>query len=387
VSRASRLTLCVFIDALGYATMRGRPFASEVLGPCAPLESVFGYSCACCPTILTGRMPRDHGHLAFYAYSPEPEAFKGLDWLGWLPAGLADRGRVRRWLSRGVARLRGYDGYFQLYDVPFERLRYFDYTEKRDIYKAGGIVTGLPTLFDRLTAQGVDYHVSDWRASEQVNLRAAERAIERGAIALAYVYLPALDALLHARGAWGEHLEQAVQGYEKAVQRLTTLARRHYDEVRVHVFSDHGMTPVHEHCNLMAAVEALGLEFGRHYVAMYDSTMARFWYLDEAAREPIAGVLAAESRGRVLDVHALTTWECDFADHRYGETIFLLDPGVLLCPSYMGRQGLAGMHGYDPQHELAQACYFSSHPPAQRPRRLDDLCAVMLADALGGDHT
>ena len=385
----SALTLCVFIDALGWEALQGRPFLDDLLPVRAPLESVFGYSCACCPTILTGRMPREHGHLAFYARPPRDGgsagegSLQGLSWLSLLPRSLTGRGRVRRWLSRGVAALRGFDGYFQLYDVPFDRLRHFEYTEQRDIYRPGGIRGQVPTIFDRLEACGVPYHLSSWRRGEPDNLRAAQRALERGEVRFAYVYLPALDARLHAVGARGSHHDVALEGYERAIRGLYEAARRSYRSVHLHVFSDHGMTDVVDQSDLVRRVERLGLRFGDDYVAMYDSTMARFWFLSDHAREPIAEVLAGESRGHVVGPDELRAWACDFADDRYGELIFLLDPGVLLCPSYMGSQPLAGMHGYDPRHPQATACYLASHEPLRRPRRLDDLYGVMLACALG----
>jgi hypothetical protein len=39
-----------------------------------------------------------------------------------------------------------------------------------------------------------------------------------------------------------------------------------------------------------------------------------------------------------------------FADARYGDDVFLLEPGALLVPSFMGHTPVAAMHGYDPAH-------------------------------------
>ena len=36
----------------------------------------------------------------------------------------------------------------------------------------------------------------------------------------------------------------------------------------------------------VAEIEALPLTYGRDYVAVYDSTMARFWFLKETSRQP-----------------------------------------------------------------------------------------------------
>ena len=105
--------MVVFIDALGWEVLRGRTFMEEELPHRRKLRSVFGYSSACVPSILTGNWPRDHGHWSFFFYSPETSPFRLLRWLRLFPARIIDRGRVRNWISKLVKRLYGFTGYFQ----------------------------------------------------------------------------------------------------------------------------------------------------------------------------------------------------------------------------------------------------------------------------------
>ena len=104
-SRKPPLTLCVFIDALGWEIVRNRPFLQDALPTRTPIETVFGYSCTCGPTILTGKMPREHGHLAFWSYAPERSPFTDMTMLAALPKTLTSKGWVRRLLSRWVAQI------------------------------------------------------------------------------------------------------------------------------------------------------------------------------------------------------------------------------------------------------------------------------------------
>jgi hypothetical protein len=85
-------------------------------------------------------------------------------------------------------------------------------------------------------------------------------------------------------------------------------------------------------------------------VAFFDSTFARFWWRTSAARPAVLAALAQEPRGRWLSAEDLAREGADFADHRYGDDLFLLDPGVLMVPSFMGLAPVAAMHGYDPAH-------------------------------------
>jgi predicted AlkP superfamily pyrophosphatase or phosphodiesterase len=376
-----KLSLFVFIDALGWEILQQHPFMGDVLPRRAPVDTVFGYSCTCAPTYLTGRLPREHGHFSFFYYSPSTSPFRSVRLLSLLPRSLTRRGRVRRLLSSAIRRAHGFTGYFQIYNVPFEHLPLFDYSEKRDLYQPGGINAGTPTVFDELRRREIPFHLSNWRRPETENLDAAERAVAEGGVSFAYVYLADLDAIVHAEGPRAEAVRRKIEWYERRLRRLLDVARSRYEDVHVHVFSDHGQVAVRTTVDLIARVESTGLSFGRDYVAMYDSTMARFWFLHPEARSRIAAELRCEPLGRILADEDLASLGCDFPDRRYGEMFFLVDPGVIICPSFMGETAIAGMHGYDPFHRDSLACWSSNVEPTSRPRSLVDMHGLMIGEA------
>jgi hypothetical protein len=39
------------------------------------VQTVFGYSSTCDPTIITGKAPQDHGHFPFFYYNPDLSPF------------------------------------------------------------------------------------------------------------------------------------------------------------------------------------------------------------------------------------------------------------------------------------------------------------------------
>jgi predicted AlkP superfamily pyrophosphatase or phosphodiesterase len=378
---ADTLSLFVFIDALGWELLRNNPFLDDVATIKAPLRTVFGYSATCDPTIITGLAPREHGHFSFYVYDPVHSPFKALGPLAVLPRGITNRGRVRHWISRLVKASLGYTGYFQLYAMPFDHARFFDYTEKRDIYREGGIIGGQPSVFVLLDRAGIPYFLSDWRRGDAQALADAGTALASGRPRLAYVYLAAMDAVLHADGKASTRAQAMIRDYDAAIRTLLAVAGQRYDQVRLFVFSDHGMTDIHSICPLMELVERTGWRFGTDYAAVYDSTMARFWFMNDAARSDIVAALGTEPRGRILDDTTLSAWGIDFPDKRYGELFFVLDPGVLLCPSHMGVKPLAGMHGFDPGHADSTAAFVSSVPLEQPPVGLADLFGLMCREA------
>lgn len=370
---AHTLDLHVFIDALGWKILGRRSFLDDLLPHRQPLRTVLGYSCAAVPSLLTGCTPEEHGRLSFYYYAPEASPFQGVSRaLRLLPSPLANRGRVRRYLSKFVARQLGFTGYFQLYNVPFKHLHLFTTCEQSDIFGPGGI-SPCRSIFDVLREAQIDFHCSDWRSSEGTNLLSALTAVSRPETEWAFVYLPGLDGLMHEVGTRSPAVEEKLKFYEGWIRRLERNARRHHGHVRLTVMSDHGMSDVKQHCDVEGIIDRLGLRFGIDYVAFYDSTMARFWYLSDAAKPKIEKCLNSLSRGVVLDESQLKQYGADFSAHRFGETIFLIDPGNLLVPSFMGRTGLAAMHGYSPNDADSDASIAYSEEVGVDLRSITDL--------------
>ena len=96
------LPLFVFIDACGWEIIKENPFGSGFAPNRRRLESVFGYSSACVPSILSGRWPVEHRNWSYFVYDPKHSPFQWLRPLRWLPNWLTSRRRFRRLLSRRI---------------------------------------------------------------------------------------------------------------------------------------------------------------------------------------------------------------------------------------------------------------------------------------------
>ena len=377
------LNLFIFIDALGWKIAKERQFLADVLPYRSPCNTIFGYSSTCDPTILTGELPEKHGHFSFYAPAAEEQPFKGWGALRFLPSFISEHRRVRNRLSHYIAKKRGYTGYFQLYSMPFKYLPYFDYTEKKDIYMPGGIIGGQKTIFDSWQASGRAWFRSDWRQSDAVNLRALGEVVTKAEVELAYLFTAGLDALMHRYGTQGPEVDQGFAEFEAQLRGLIIKARKYYKDVRVHAFSDHGMANTQRSSNLRLRFEKLGYRFGRDYIACWDSTMARFWFPGGAAvKAQIEAYLRYQLDGRILSDAELKLWGCLFPDNKYGELFYLLPAGSIFVPSFMNKQWVNGMHGYDPSHPDSAASWLTSHP-SRVPKSLVDIFPIMQAACHG----
>ena len=377
MAKKEKLALFAFIDAFGYELLQREPFLDDLLPHKSPLGTVFGYSSTCDPTIITGLMPREHDHFSFFAYNPAKSPFGLCRFLSLLPKSITRRGRVRRLMSRLIKRLYGYTGYFQIYNMPFDKIALFEYTEKRDLYQEGGINSGARTIFDVLREKNVPFYLSEWWKSEEHNLAKLTAELKQGEIEFGYLYMAHMDAILHEHGSTAPQVSAKIEWYDKQMRSLLDVAHDHYEKVNLYVFSDHGMTGCDKTCDLIPQIDALGLTFGKEYAAVYDSTMARFWFLSDQAEAAIRPVLEKEPLGDILSRETLHEWGCDFKNNRYGDLFFLMKPGVLLCPSFMGETHMAGMHGYAPDHKDSVAAFATNVALESPPQRLDDLYALM----------
>jgi hypothetical protein len=373
------LTLCVFIDALGWEILQRHSFLDDVLVHKQPLDTIFGYSSTCDPTILTGKLPREHGHFAFFAYDPEKSPFRWYRVFSILPRFLMERGRVRAKFSQLMKKVHGFTGYFQLYNMPFKTLHLFNYTEQKNIFERGGINGGQETIFDYLRDRNIPYCRSETYVEPDC-VAEMKAAVTQGEIAFGYLFFGRLDALAHQYGSTGAPVSEHIAWYEKAIREVYDAAMETYDSVHLYVFSDHGMTDIREVCDVMGRINALGLRFGEDYAAAYDSTMARFWFLKPGVREQIEAALQEESRGHIMSDAELEGYGCDFPGNTYGELFFLMNPGVLICPSHMGVKPLAGMHGFAPEHKDSTASLQANVALDPAPRRLEELYTLMRND-------
>jgi hypothetical protein len=218
-----------------------------------------------------------------------------------------------------------------------------------------------PNIFDFLEERQIPYHVSTPTRSESENLDALLADIAQESIDFAFLYWPELDGLLHRVGNDVPDIPARLRAYETALNRLLAGAREHYEEVRLYIFSDHGMANCDRHLDLRAKIDALGFRFGEDYAAVFDSTMARFWFFNDAARQAITERLEEVPEGEILSDAELTDLGTLFPDRHFGEMIFLVDEGTLIVPSDMGERPIRAMHGYHPDAPHSYASLLTNH--------------------------
>ena len=367
----------MFIDALGWEIIKDKGFLEDLLPYRYPVQMQFGYSCTAIPTILTGQPPSVHKHLSFYYYAPEKSPFKMFKLLKFLPSKIFDRWRVRHILSRIIKKVFGYTGYFEMYAMPFDRIQYFDYIEKKDLFVPDGLAP-VPNIADELKKRKIPHHITNWRLTESQNINGLIRDIKPGTIRFAFLYTAAMDSLLHRVTRDGKEIPEKLEWYSEQIKNIIETVKKHYENFNLYVISDHGMTTLTEVVDVKKIIENLNLKFGKDYVAVYDSTMVRFWYFNDKARTKILTKLEEVPFSHVLTEEETKKYGIYFKDNMYGETILLMDPGFQIAPSDMGINALPAMHGFAPEHEDSIASFLSTEEIKDPPKWVGDYFRIMV---------
>jgi hypothetical protein len=376
---ARPIRIFVLIDALGWRFLEGRRFLNDELPVRAPLRTVLGFSSGAIPAILTGRPPAQNGHWNLFYYDPKDSPFRWLRALSFLPDRLVNNRVARKLMKEMGRRVLGMGTNFECCVSP-RLLPWFNYLEKRDIYARGGIL-GAPSIFDELDRQKIPHRVytyHDW--NDRKILELVRRDVESSEASFFFVYLSELDMLFHEHSQEEKLMEERLGWYEHQLQELFRLARGLDPNAAFTIISDHGMAPVREHFDLVKQVDELGFTMPRDYLAIYDSTMARFWFFSDGVRGEILELLRRLPCGQILSDEELDQLGILFPDRRYGEAIFLLKPGWMLTRSDFNGRGWmpVGMHGYHPDDPHSDAIFLSNRRPPIEMRTIADVHTCLL---------
>jgi hypothetical protein len=152
-------------------------------------------------------------------------------------------------------------------------------------------------------------------------------------------------------------------------------------EPKFTIISDHGMTAKTGTVDIIEKVNSLKLRFGVDYAAVYDSTMARFWYLAPHVKDMIRKQLSqSDCNGAFVTNEEKVQYGIDFPNNRFGDDIFLMNAGIQIEPSDLGKKSLNGMHGFSPEDKDSYAAFLSNTRPYFIPKEVRDYFNLMKND-------
>jgi len=229
--------------------------------------------------------------------------------------------------------------------IPQRRLHFFDTTLPLDPFHERTLP--LPSIIDILRQHGISFRILSESKMRDSKIFAEAKHVDRNA-RLVFIQLAELDTIGHAVGPYSRRIHQSLRRIDSMVQEIVEKYREFLD-TDVFIFSDHGMVEVRKVVDPLSHLRKAGLKEGEDYLAFLDSTLARFWTSNPDTAERILVVLGRLEGGRILSAQDLHQYQIP-DDKRYGEIIWLADPGTLILPNYYQGQVRAwGMHGYAPE--------------------------------------
>jgi Type I phosphodiesterase / nucleotide pyrophosphatase len=372
------VALYVLLDGVGWRQAEATRLLAALCPHRRRLITVLGYSCGAVPTILSGKLPVETGQWAMWFYSPASSPFRRAAWQAKTPPLLRRLlGITRQRIVGDYKARRGITGYCEVYQIPDQLLPVVDTCIGKSLYLPEALAP-VETIFDRWRGEGIPYRVYGYPTPDAETLRQAMADLTEDQATIYFLHLYESDGFLHRHCDDADAVQARLGEYEAEIIRFYTLARSRAESVSLTLFSDHGMTTVVAQEDVMGKVASLGLRLRRDYMAIYDSTMARFWFLRSPAEAKVRDCLAPLSYGRVLSDEELTRLGILFPDRRFGHLVFLMRPGWVINPSHMGSAPPVGMHGYHPDEDPgADAALLSTRPIPDEVAHIRDLFGLL----------
>lgn len=274
--------------------------------------------------------------------------------------------------------------------IPFHLLNQFSMTMSHHLDHSEFINT--ETLFDLLRKYEKSYlfHAApDYRVTMDSVLNRAKKELFQP-VEFAFFHIGNLDRVGHKYGPVSREIAQELAHVDKRLELLYENVKHRFDRINMVIMGDHGMMEVTRHLNLLSQFKKCNLVNGRDFLYILDSTMARFWFYNKAAQDSVTSILSGIAGGRVLTEEDHNFYHLTWPHNRFGDLIFLADPGTLIFPNHFQLNApVKGMHGYDPESKGQQAALIINGPeilpqqkakPSDMRRVFPTLCTLLKLD-------
>ncbi len=364
--------LIFLIDGLGWEVIRDESMFEFPQGIRSPLDTVLGFSSSAIPTILTGKMPEDHGFWNLFYRNEKGTDFPLFNYVSKLDPKISNNKYVRKSLLIANKFVRKFKGYYQAYDFPSEKLSKIAISESNDIYSVGGI-GGSNSLIDYLDEnfkeEYLKYSYKDGLCDDEI-FGAIKFGISKDDPKVVFAYFCEYDAFGHKNATNSSLMKKRAREYASNVEAVVKLCKKKYNHVKLDVFSDHGMVPFEKGVDLFGHLNELWPDWEKSIFSFVDSTMARF-YCNEEQGERLKRCLDG-FEGRWLAQDELDKYHVDFKG-KYGNAFYILSAGSQFVPSHMEKGHCEGMHGYLPEDKNMLASHITNYDVEDSPKHIADL--------------
>lgn len=342
------MQLLFFMDGLRYDLMsKDMPFISSL--NTRPLESDFGYSCACHASMYTSRYIEDHNTWCVWKKGDNsPYKFidyiPGLKYLNFIPVKMV-LSRVARLFSKNDS----FSGIPMLVNLPLKYWSMFETCENK-FWNDDEYMKGKNTLFKILKNSGFNYEIVGLNKKGDVFEAAPQISMSENDVV--YYFIGQVDGIMHSKGAVHEETHKYLKMVDNFVKREYEKALEVSKEVSVICWSDHGHIDVDKKIDINEYFRPHNKNVNK-YIHLIESTFARFWFRNEREKEEVSTVLHEMEKlglGFIFTEETYKRWHMRFNSNEHGEMIFHLNAPNSFTNTIWGfGHRYVSMHGYYPE--------------------------------------
>jgi len=231
--------------------------------------------------------------------------------------------------------------------IPFSFLPYFDVVQKKKPVDQG--FCEFPTVFDLLRQGGMRwiYLGTPVNSAKHKEIQMALRNRDLKETDLVMLFIGDLDAIGHRYGPNSAEYAVAVKEIGESIRNILDYSQEFNKKIRTLIFGDHGMVEINRTIDVQSPLKQLPIKPIRDYMYFLDSTLARFWFINDKARKIITEYLKTLKYGRIISESDRSQYHINYKHNRFGELIWWADGGTLIYPNFwQAKRPVNGMHGY-----------------------------------------
>jgi len=339
------------MDGVKYDMMKKyMPFLASINS--RPLQSEFGYSCACHATMYTGKYIEEHGTWFIWKRgnnSPYKwiNYIPGLKYVNFLPLKLVI-GKMTRFFSKNSS----YPGVPCLVNLPLKYWPLFETTENvmwNDLkYKED-----IPNMFSILKENWVKSDiVALHRGTKSNDAFLEESKVDYKNDEFVYYFIGYTDNIMHKYGETAEEPKAYFKKVDEFIRETYNKAKSQNKDVDLIAFSDHGHIDIVEpKININIFFKKYNLKVNK-YVNLIESNYARFWFRNNKEKQEVIKVLndmEEKGLGFILNQAYLDKYHLNVNKKEHGEIVFYLNAPREFTNTIWGfGKSVKSGHGYEP---------------------------------------
>ncbi|MFW9881988.1 MAG: alkaline phosphatase family protein [Candidatus Thorarchaeota archaeon] len=339
----------ICLDGFRYDYITKTEFIRQLLPKSIYGKISHGFGYASEYSAITGRETEELGIIANFFYNPH---FNLYSFLGFL-----DNGPLKKQLRLVTNLFISFTDFLKenkqpksIFNIPYKSIKYFDNSVKRNIFQEK--VFNFPTFFELLRHKDISAYmwpfVYENRKSKIDMLNLAidtantdERTFRKSISLLkknpdiCYIHFFSTDNLVHKFGVDSKKTLGLIKRLDYYVKEILPYADK------LLIYSDHGMVDVKETIDIKKIMTKSELIHGTNYIMFLDDTLARFWVFDKNTKNTILKILKKTKKGRFINL------KDENLHKKFGEIIFITNPGTIICPNFYQSTPHKATHGYD----------------------------------------